>query len=164
MTAHAHVQRLVSVVKMVTVLEDVLPKNTVLLCISCVQKDSMQRIFIKKYFLFTVGSVWRVKRFITGWQTFRRWRRSWNGGAKVVETTVKRLLSCGFRRTGKAMGQVYQCLWWTCREINVPPPPGSNIHMLYVLYPFVTYLLILPHIFMNHATVWMSKSIFKHGS
>jgi hypothetical protein len=30
-----------------------------------VQKDSKQRIFIKKYFLFTVGSVCRVKRFIT---------------------------------------------------------------------------------------------------
>jgi hypothetical protein len=30
---HAHVQRLVSVVKMATVLEDVLPKNIVLLCV-----------------------------------------------------------------------------------------------------------------------------------
>jgi hypothetical protein len=28
---------------------------------------------------------------------------------KVAETTVKRLLCCGFRRTGKAMGQVYRC-------------------------------------------------------
>jgi hypothetical protein len=27
----------------------------------CVQKDSLQRIFIKKCFLFTVGSVCRVK-------------------------------------------------------------------------------------------------------
>jgi hypothetical protein len=32
-------------------------------------------------------------------------------GVEVAETTVKRLLSCEFRRTGKAMGQVYQC-WW----------------------------------------------------
>jgi hypothetical protein len=30
--------------------------------------------------------------------------------AEVGETTVKRLLCCGSRRTGKAMGQVYQCL------------------------------------------------------
>jgi hypothetical protein len=30
-------------------------------------------------------------------------------GAEVAETTVKRLLWCGFRRTGKARGQVYQC-------------------------------------------------------
>jgi hypothetical protein len=25
----------------------------------------------------------------------------------------------GFRRTGKAMGQVYECWWRICREINV---------------------------------------------
>jgi transposase len=30
-------------------------------------------------------------------------------GAEVAETTVKRLLYSGFRLTGKAMGQVYQC-------------------------------------------------------
>jgi hypothetical protein len=30
------------------------------------KKDSMQRIFIKKRFLFTVGSVCRAKRFTTG--------------------------------------------------------------------------------------------------
>jgi hypothetical protein len=29
---------------------------------------------------------------------------------KVAETIVKRLVCCEFRRTGKAMGQVYQ--WW----------------------------------------------------
>jgi hypothetical protein len=29
----------------------------------CGQKDSVQRIFIKKYFLFTVGSICRVKQF-----------------------------------------------------------------------------------------------------
>jgi hypothetical protein len=37
----------------------------------------------------------------------------------VAETTVKRLLCCGFRRTGKAMVQVYQCWWRICREIGV---------------------------------------------
>jgi hypothetical protein len=30
-------------------------------------------------------------------------------GAKMAETTVKRFLCCGFRRIGKAMGQIYQC-------------------------------------------------------
>jgi hypothetical protein len=30
-------------------------------------------------------------------------------GAEVAEATAKRLLCCGSRRTGKAMGQVYQC-------------------------------------------------------
>jgi hypothetical protein len=84
----------------------------------CWQKDLLQRIVIKKYFLFTVGSVCRVKPFITWWQTFRWWT-GWNGGAEVAETTVRRLLCCWFRRTGKAMGQVYQCWWRICREINV---------------------------------------------
>jgi hypothetical protein len=40
-------------------------------------------------------------------------------GAEVAETTVERLLRCGFRRTGKPTGQVYQCRWWICQEINV---------------------------------------------
>jgi hypothetical protein len=34
---------------------------------------------------------------------------------KVAETTVKILLYCGFRRTDKAMGQVYQCWWRICQ-------------------------------------------------
>jgi hypothetical protein len=37
----------------------------------------------------------------------------------MAETTVKRILCCGFWHTGKAMGQVYQCWWRICREINV---------------------------------------------
>jgi hypothetical protein len=46
---------------------------------------------------------------------FRWWRRGWNGGAELAETTVKRILCCGFRRTGKATGQVYH--WWRiCRD------------------------------------------------
>jgi hypothetical protein len=30
-------------------------------------------------------------------------------GAEMAQTAVKRLLYCGFRSTGKAMGQLYQC-------------------------------------------------------
>jgi hypothetical protein len=45
----------------------------------------------------------------------------------VVDTVVLRLLCCGFRRTGKAMGPVYQCWRRICREINVSFSPGSNI-------------------------------------
>jgi hypothetical protein len=48
-------------------------------------------------------------------------------GAEVAETTVKRLLCCGFRLTGKAMGQVYQCFF--------------QVRISHVLHPFVTYLL-----------------------
>jgi hypothetical protein len=57
-------------------------------------------------------------------------------GAEVGETTVKRPPCCGFRRTGKAMGQVYQCWWSICREIN--NFPRFEYHMVHVLYPFVT--------------------------
>jgi hypothetical protein len=99
-------------------LMNVLPKSCVLLYDFYEHKDSVQTTFIQKYFLFTVRSDCRVKRFTTGCQTFRWWR-GWNGGAEVAETTVKRLLCCGFGRTDKAMGQVYQCWWRICREINV---------------------------------------------
>jgi hypothetical protein len=47
-----------------------------------------------------------------------------NGSAEVTETTVKRLLCCGFRRTGKAMGHGDQCWWRIYREMFFP---GSNI-------------------------------------
>jgi hypothetical protein len=43
----------------------------------CGQKDSMQRIFINKFFLFTAGSVCRVKRFIAGsWNSPKDVRKS----------------------------------------------------------------------------------------
>jgi hypothetical protein len=52
----------------------------------------------------------------------------------VAETTVKRLLSCGFRRNGKPMGLVYQCWWRTCREKSVFP--GSYV----TCFTFYTHL------------------------
>jgi hypothetical protein len=64
--AHAHVQRLVSVVKMVTMLEEYITEEQHSVAFFCVQKDSVQRIFINKCFLFTVGSICRVKRFTAG--------------------------------------------------------------------------------------------------
>jgi hypothetical protein len=99
----------------------------------------MQSIFIKKYFLFTLESVWRVKRFTT-WQTYCWWRRGWNAGAEVAETTDKRLLRCGFRRSGKAMGQAYERWLRICREMNV----FFQVLIKHV-YPFVTCLVTLPH-------------------
>jgi hypothetical protein len=73
----------------------------------------------KKCFLFIVGSVCQIKRFTTGWQTFCWLWRGWNGGAEVAETTVKRLPCCGFWHACTVMGQVYQCWWRICKEINV---------------------------------------------
>jgi hypothetical protein len=65
--------------------------------------------------------------------------------AEVAETTVKRLLCCGFRRTGKVRGQVYQCWCRICRRTNVFS--RFEYHMFYVLYPFVTCVLSLRRIF-----------------
>ena len=48
------------------------------------QKNSMQRIFIKKSFLFTVGSVCRVKRFTAGGKPF--------ADDEEVETEVEKWL------------------------------------------------------------------------
>jgi hypothetical protein len=120
---------MVSVVKMATVLEEYTTEEQLHVVLFCAHKDSMQGIFIKKYFLFTVGSVCRVKRFTTGSRNVVNFslmtKRLKNGGAEVDETIVERFLFCGFRRTGKAMGQVYQCWWRVCAEIIFSP--ASNI-------------------------------------
>jgi hypothetical protein len=52
------------------------------------------------------------------------------------------LLCCGFRRTGNATVQVYQCWWRICGEIRTFS--RFEYHKFYVLYPLVTYLLTLP--------------------
>jgi hypothetical protein len=77
------------------------------------------------------------------WQTFHWWWRGQNEGVEVAETTVKRLLCCGFQRTDKAMEQVHQCWWRIWQEIYVFS--RFEYHMLYVSHPFLTYLLTLPH-------------------
>jgi hypothetical protein len=65
-------------------------------------------VSLQQCFLFTIGSVCRIKRFMSGWQTFSWWQRGWHRGLEVAETIVKRLLCCRFQCTGKAMGQMYQ--------------------------------------------------------
>jgi hypothetical protein len=97
----------------------------------CGKKVSRQRIIIKKYVLFTVGNVCRVKRFTTGLQMFRWWR-GWNGDAEVAETTVKRLLCCGFRRTGKAMGKECECWWRIFLEIHAFPVSNITCFTYYI--------------------------------
>jgi hypothetical protein len=100
------------------------------LCVFLWAKGLNAKDIIKKCFLFTVGSVWRVKRFTTGSRNVadvsvmtKRLKRRCGSGWDNSQT----LLCCGFRRTGKAMGQVYQCRWRICREINTYFFPGSNI-------------------------------------
>jgi hypothetical protein len=86
------------------------------------QHNSMQGIFMKKCFLFTVGGVCCVKQFTTGPRnvadlSLMTKRLKWRCGSG----RDSRPLCCGFRRTGKAMGQAYQCWWRICQEINVFP-------------------------------------------
>jgi hypothetical protein len=109
--AHERIQRLVFVAKMATVFEA---------CTTEEQRSVVRFMWAKwlnvkntnKSFTFMLGSVCRVGW--ETWQTFSWWRRSWNGGAEVAETTVSTLLG-----TGKAMGHVYQCWRRICRETNV---------------------------------------------
>jgi Tat protein secretion system quality control protein TatD with DNase activity len=62
---HEHVHRLVSVVKMATVLEECNTEEQRFVVHFCGQKDSMQRILMKKCFMWTVGSVCSVKQVTT---------------------------------------------------------------------------------------------------
>jgi hypothetical protein len=81
---------------------------------------------------------------------------------KWLRQQSKRLIFCGFRRTGKAMGQVYQCWWRICREINVFC--RFECHMSYVLYPFVTYLLTLPRIRILSPATEIYIAIFRRAT
>jgi hypothetical protein len=126
------------VVKIATVLEEYSTEERhSVVRFFCGQKDSMQRIFIKKCFLFTVGSVCGVKRFHLGGKRF--------ADDEEVETEVRkwrRQQSKDFYAACSAMGQVYQSSWRICREINVFY--RFEYHMFYVIYPFMTYLLTPP--------------------
>jgi hypothetical protein len=63
-------------------------------------------------------------------------------GAEVAKTTVKRLLCWGLRRTGIAMGQVYQCWWRICKEINISS--SFEYHMFYMhLWPIYWLSLVV---------------------
>jgi hypothetical protein len=60
-----HVQKLVSVVKMTTVLEKYNTEEQRFVVRFFVGKKA-QCVFVKKYFLFTLGNDYRIKRFATG--------------------------------------------------------------------------------------------------
>jgi hypothetical protein len=74
----------------------------------------------------------------------------------VAETTVERLMRSGFRRTGNAMGLVYQCWRRICREINVFFFCQVQISHVLRFYPFVTYLLTLPRTCVRRPAVQIS--------
>jgi hypothetical protein len=107
----------------------------------------MQWIFTNKCFLFTVGSVCRVKRFTTGTRSVAdislmtkrlkrrcgsRWDKSKDFNAAGFDALVKRWDIC-------------ISVWCRiCREIKIFFS-RFEYRMFYVVYQFVTYLLTLPH-------------------
>jgi hypothetical protein len=129
----------------------------------------MHRIFIKKCFLLG-GTICRVNRFTMGSRTsLKGVRKSQMMPNQVALLRLRQKQLCSewkssrFRRTGKAMGQVYQCWWSLCRKINVFS--RFKYHMFNVLHPFVTYLLTLSCIcwvilVMEHADEQMHTHTF----
>jgi hypothetical protein len=136
---------MVSVVKMVIVLEDLYHRRAAFCYAFFVSKMSQcTENSLKKFPVY--GGKCLSRKAVHNWvEKFSQGRSKIaddaRPGAEVAETTDKRLLCCRFRSTGKAMGQVYQSWWGICREINVFPRFKYN--MFYVIYTFVTYLLTL---------------------
>jgi hypothetical protein len=86
-------------------LRGVILNSSVLLYVFCREKNPMQRIFIKKCFLFTVGSVCHVKQFTAGGRCLadeevetgvRKWLRqqSKDFHAAGLDTLVKHWDKC----------------------------------------------------------------------
>jgi hypothetical protein len=127
---------------MATVLESILPKRSVLLCVFCGQKD------IHKEMLPVYGGKCLSRKAVHSWvEEFSQGRSKVaddaRPGADVIEITVNIFLCCAFQFTGKATGHMYQCWWRICQEIKVFFS-RFEYHMFYVLHPFVIYLLALP--------------------
>jgi hypothetical protein len=113
--AHARVKRLVSVVRMATVLEFVLSKSSVLLCVFVWANGLNAKDIHKEMFLVYGGKC-----------LSRKAAHSWAANVSIMTKRLKRrcgsgwdkiLLCWGFRPTDKAMGQVYRGWWTICREI-----------------------------------------------
>jgi hypothetical protein len=99
----------------------VLPKSSVLLCV--LWAKGLNANDIHKEMFPVCGWKCLSRRAVHNWvEKFSQGRSKVADdarlGADVAETTVKRFIGCGFRRTGKEVGQVYQCWWRIRREIN----------------------------------------------
>jgi hypothetical protein len=62
----------------------------------------MKMIFIKKCFVFMLGSVCRIKRFHLDRKRFADDEELETGVRKCLRQQYKETLYCGFRRTGNA--------------------------------------------------------------
>jgi hypothetical protein len=111
-------------------------------------KDSLQRIFINKDFLFTVEVLVAESGSQLGPDILSRTfgsRRCCPTKCGSGWDNSEKTLCCGFRNTCKAMGQAYQLWWRICREIYVLSMFEN--HMFYFRFiSILTHLLILPGI------------------
>jgi hypothetical protein len=128
-----------------TVLEDCTIEDERPFTLFCGQKDSLQRIFIKKCFLFKVGSVCRVRRFTT---------RSRNSLTEVRKSQMmpEQVRKCLRQQSKTSM--LWVSMHWYSGGTSVSMLVEdmsrnkyfSQVQISYVLYPFLTYLLTPPHI------------------
>jgi hypothetical protein len=107
--AHAHVQRLVSVVKMETVLEVFYRRAEFCCAVFFLWTKGLIEKDIHKEMFPVYGGKCLSRKAVHSWvEKFSQGRPKvaddTRSGAEVAEATVKRLLCCSFRRTGKAMG------------------------------------------------------------
>jgi hypothetical protein len=98
----------------------------------------MQRVFIKKCFLFTVGSVCPVKRFSLGDRCFADDEEVEMEVRKWLRQQSKDFYAAGFDALVKRWMLLEGMLRNKCFFFS-----GFKYHMFYVLYPLVTCLLTL---------------------
>jgi excinuclease UvrABC ATPase subunit len=118
-------------------------------CVWC-QKDSMQRLFTQKRFLFTEGSVCRVKRFTTGPRNVanvslmnRLKRRCGSGWDNDQNTSMLRVSTQWAKRWGKFINVGGGYMYISRNKCSFS---GGEYHTFYILYPFVTHLLSIVHL------------------
>jgi hypothetical protein len=104
--AHAHVQRLDSVTKMATVLEECTKEEQLLFCVVFLWTKGLTANEIHKKMFLVYGGKCLSRKAAQNWVNVSLMTKRLKRRCEMAETTVKRLLCCGFRRTGKAMGQV----------------------------------------------------------
>jgi hypothetical protein len=114
---HAHVQKLVSVVKMAIALEDCTTKEQCPVVRFLWAKGLNAKDIYEEMFPVYGGKCLSHKMVHNSVEKFS------HGHSKVTNDEMKvrkwlrqpmQLLCCEIRRTGKLMGQVYQCCWRIC--------------------------------------------------
>jgi hypothetical protein len=136
-----HVQSLISVVKMATVLDGCIIEeqlSVVRFILLLLLKKGLNSKDIHKEIFPAYDGKCLARKAVHDWvekfsQGLSNVTDDARPRAELLETTVKRLVCCGFRRTDKTMRPVYQCWWTICREINVIPRfEYHNFRLFYI--------------------------------